>query len=158
MENKYYTPKIEQFVVGFKYELQDDKGSWLWSNAPQDKKLLEKLIKDGRCRALAMNANTKLSERPQSADKLIFIYEAIKNRKEIAAHIFNDVFCEFEDAFYKGKPYKNAMANFKKYMKLASENKGHRVVVLPAKNNGIVHGIKNLWSIEYCNTKLKSIK
>jgi len=53
MENKYYTPKLEQFVVGFKYELQDDNGDWLWSNAPQDKELLEKLIKDGRCRALA---------------------------------------------------------------------------------------------------------
>lgn len=86
-----------------------------------------------------------------STDKLIFLYKAIKNRKEIAAHIFNDVFCEFEDTFYKGKPYKNAMANFKKYMKLAAENKGHKIVVLSAKNNGIVHGIKNLWSIEYCN-------
>lgn len=86
-----------------------------------------------------------------STDKLLFLYQAIKHRKEIAAHIFNDVFCEFEDTFYKGKPYKNAMANFKKYMKLATENKGHRVVVLPARNNGIVHGIKNLWSIEYCN-------
>ena len=53
MENKYYTPKLEQFVVGFKYELQDDNGDWLWSNAPQDKELLEKCIKDGRCRALA---------------------------------------------------------------------------------------------------------
>jgi len=52
MENKYYTPKIEQFVVGFEYELQDDNGDWLWSNAPQDRKLLEKCIKDGRCRAL----------------------------------------------------------------------------------------------------------
>jgi len=58
MENKYYTPKIEQFVVGFKYELQDDKGSWLWSNAPQDKKLLEKLIKDGRCRCATTLKNS----------------------------------------------------------------------------------------------------
>lgn len=86
-----------------------------------------------------------------STDKLMFLYEAIKKRKEIAAHIFNDVFAEFEDTFYKGKPYKNAIVNFKKYMKLAAENKGHEVVVLPAKNNGIVHGIKNLWSIRYCN-------
>jgi hypothetical protein len=43
------------------------------------------------------------------------------------------------------------MANFKKYMKIAAKNKGHRVVILPAINNGIVHGIKNLWSVEYCN-------
>jgi nuclear transport factor 2 (NTF2) superfamily protein len=50
--SKYYTPKIEEFVVGFEYELQDDSGVWLWSNIPQDKKLLEKLIKDDRCRSL----------------------------------------------------------------------------------------------------------
>ena len=84
-----------------------------------------------------------------SSDKLMFIYQAIKSRREISAHIFNDVFCEFEDTFYKGKPYKNAMSNFKKYMKLAAENKGHNIVVLPARNNGIIHGIKNLWSINY---------
>lgn len=53
MDNKYYTPSIEQFVAGFKYELQDDNGNWLWSNTPQDKKLLKKFIKDGRCKALA---------------------------------------------------------------------------------------------------------
>tara|TARA_R110002020_G_C16289615_1_gene772328 strand:- start:2458 stop:2766 length:309 start_codon:yes stop_codon:yes gene_type:complete len=53
LKSKYYTPKIEQFVVGFEYEIQDDKGDWLWSNTPQDKKLLERCIKDGRCRALA---------------------------------------------------------------------------------------------------------
>tara|TARA_R110000772_G_scaffold230185_4_gene340964 strand:- start:661 stop:909 length:249 start_codon:yes stop_codon:yes gene_type:complete len=53
MENKYYTPKIEQFKVGFEYELQDDNGDWLWSNAPQDIELLKKCIKDKRCRALA---------------------------------------------------------------------------------------------------------
>ena len=52
MKNKYYIPKLKQFVVGFEYELQDDNGEWLWSNAPQDKKLLKKLIKDNRCRAL----------------------------------------------------------------------------------------------------------
>ncbi len=52
MENKYYTPKLEQFVIGFEYELQDDNGDWLWSNALQDKELLTKCIKDGRCRAL----------------------------------------------------------------------------------------------------------
>jgi hypothetical protein len=86
-----------------------------------------------------------------STDKLIFIYQAIKARREISAHIFNDVFCEFEETFYKEKSYKNAMSNFKKYMKLAAENKGHNIVVLPARNNGIIHGIKNLWSIEYCN-------
>ena len=59
MGNKYYIPKIEQLVVGFEYELQDDKGDWLWSNAPQDKKLLERCIKDGRCRALVRIINNK---------------------------------------------------------------------------------------------------
>jgi len=56
-QNKYYIPKIEQFVVGFEYELQDDNGDWLWNNSPQDKELIEKCIKDGRCRALAVNYN-----------------------------------------------------------------------------------------------------
>ena len=83
-------------------------------------------------------------------DKLIFIYEAMKERKEISAHIFNTVFCEFEELFYKNKPYKNAMANFKKYMRLAAENKGHEVAVLPVNyRENLLHGIRNIWTIKY---------
>lgn len=51
MESKYYTPTIEEFCVGFEYELLDDSDNWLWSNIPQDLELLKKCIKDKRCRA-----------------------------------------------------------------------------------------------------------
>jgi hypothetical protein len=85
-----------------------------------------------------------------STDKLIFFYDAFKSKREIAAHIFNDVFCEFEDKFMQGKPYKSVMANFKKYMKLAAENRGHEVVVLRVnKFETIVQGTRNLWSVQY---------
>ena len=77
------------------------------------------------------------------------MYKAIKERKEISAHIFNSVYCEFEEKFYGGKTYSVAIRNFKKYMKLSAENKGHEIVVLGCYNNGIVHGIRNLWSIRY---------
>ena len=85
-----------------------------------------------------------------SADKLIFFYNALKNKREISAHIFNDVFCEFEEIFYKGKPYKNAMNNFKKYMKIAAENKGHEIIIAKVnKYETVVHGLKNVWSVLY---------
>jgi hypothetical protein len=84
------------------------------------------------------------------ADKLIFFYTAFRQRREISAHIFNDVYCEFEEKFYQGKPFKTAMANFKKYMKLSAENRGHTVNVLPvSKYETVVHGLRNLWSVEY---------
>ena len=85
-----------------------------------------------------------------SADKLIFFYTTFKNKREISAHIFNDVFCEFEETFYKGKPYKNAMSNFKKYMKIAAENKGHAIIVSNVnKYETVVHGLKSVWSVLY---------
>lgn len=65
MKNKYYTPKIEQFVIGFEYELQDDNGDWMWSNAPQDIELLKKCIKDKKCRSLT---NEYLIEKETKAE------------------------------------------------------------------------------------------
>lgn len=57
MENKdkYYTPKIEQIVYGFHYELLTDDGDWVMSNVPQDTDLLNKMIKSKRCRAISPN-------------------------------------------------------------------------------------------------------
>ena len=64
--------------------------------------------------------------------------------------IFNDVFCEFEEIFYKGKSYKNAMNNFKKYMKIAAENKSHEIIIAKVnKYETVVHGLKNVWSVLY---------
>ena len=87
-----------------------------------------------------------------SADKLIFFYIKMRDKKEISAHIFNDVFSEFEERFYNGKSYKNAMSNFKKYMKIAAENRGHEIIVSKVnKYETVVHGLKNVWSVQYCH-------
>jgi uncharacterized protein YoaH (UPF0181 family) len=115
------------------------------------KKVTISLTHEQQEKACSLSKDLFTSGFSYNTDKLIFIYEAMNNRKEISTHIFNEVFCEFEDTFYKGKKYKNAIANFKKYIKIAAENKGHKIVVLEASNNGIVHGVKNLWSVEYCN-------
>ena len=48
MENKYYTPGVEEFHVGFEYELQADDELWYWSNVWQD--IILKCIEGGRCR------------------------------------------------------------------------------------------------------------
>ena len=42
------------------------------------------------------------------------------------------------------------MANFKKWMKIAAENKGHNIIILNVnKKENIIQGIKNVWSIHY---------
>jgi hypothetical protein len=85
-----------------------------------------------------------------SSDKIIFFYDAFNANREISAHIFNDVFSEFEERFYNGKSYKNAMLNFKKYMKMAAENRGHKIIVSRVnKYETVVHGVKNVWSVLY---------
>jgi hypothetical protein len=85
-----------------------------------------------------------------SSDKIIFFYDAFKANREISAHIFNDVFSEFEERFYSAKSYKNAMSNFKKYMKIAAENRGHEIIVGSVnKYETVVHGLKNVWSVLY---------
>lgn len=86
------------------------------------------------------------------ADKLIFFYESFKTKRAVSAHIFNDVFCEFEEKFYNGKSYKTAMANFKRYMKIAAENRGHEIVKIQVnKYETVVQGIRNVWSVLYCH-------
>jgi hypothetical protein len=52
-----------------------------------------------------------MNEKKTSTDKLIFFYKKINERKEISAHIFNDVFSEFEEIFYKNGKYKSTMDN-----------------------------------------------
>lgn len=47
-ENKYYTPQIEEFHVGFEYELKADDGGWCYSNVPQE--IVSRCINDNRCR------------------------------------------------------------------------------------------------------------
>ena len=85
-----------------------------------------------------------------SSDKIIFFYDVFKANREVSTHIFNDVFSEFEERFYNGKSYKNAMSNFKKYMKIAAENRGHEIIVVSVnKYETVVHGLKNVWSVLY---------
>lgn len=84
-----------------------------------------------------------------STDKLIFLYEAFNKNRIIEAHIFNDVFTEFQDKFYGGKKYRNAMSNFKKWIKVASENKGHEIIVIPERGTELIHGIRNVWIVKY---------
>ena len=87
-----------------------------------------------------------------STDRLIFFYRKMSEKREISAHIFNDVFSEFEETFCKGRKYKSAMVNFKKYMKIASENRGHEIIVSRVnKYETVVHGLKNVWSVQYCH-------
>jgi len=87
-----------------------------------------------------------------SSDKLIFFYKKMSEKREISAHIFNDVFSEFEETFYIGKEYKSAMANFKKYMKITAENRGHEIIVSKVhKYETVVQGLKNVWSVQYCH-------
>lgn len=91
-----------------------------------------------------------MNNKYNSTDKIIFFYNAIKNKREISAHIFNDVYCEFEEKFYKDKPYKNTITNFKKYMKIAADNMGHEIVVIKVnKHETVVQGIRNVWSVLY---------
>jgi hypothetical protein len=36
MENKYYTPAIEEFHVGFEYEWKNEDGNWIKENSPTE--------------------------------------------------------------------------------------------------------------------------
>ena len=87
----------------------------------------------------------------RSADKLIFFYEVFKNKRYIESQTFNDVFCEYEEKFHKKNKYKTTMADFKKYLKIATENRGHRIATHNATQFNGVHGLKSVWSVEYCH-------
>lgn len=82
-------------------------------------------------------------------DKLIFFYDVFKNKRHIETQIFNDVFCEYEEKFHKNNKYKTAMADFKKWLKVATENRAHRIVTHNATQNHIVHGLRSTWSVVY---------
>jgi hypothetical protein len=108
--------------------------------------LIEKLSTEAQNPAFLVGA---VSGRT-SSEKIIFFYDAFNGNREISAHILNDVFSEFEETFYKGKSYKNAMSNFKKYMKIAAENRGHKITINKVnKHETVVHGLKNVWSVLY---------
>lgn len=97
-----------------------------------------------------MNGYDFITDVSCSTDKLIFLYQAIKNRRHIAAFHWNDVFCEYCDLFYKNKPHNTALQNFKKWMKVAAENKGHKVVVgIADQIDRVDFGMRRIWSIEY---------
>lgn len=85
------------------------------------------------------------------AEKLIFFYDAFKNRLDIAGNIWNPVFMGFWDKFYKDeRSNKVVLANFKKYMKIAAENRGHSIVVGRVDQmDRHDFGVRNLWVVVY---------
>jgi len=85
-----------------------------------------------------------------STDKLIFFYDVFKNKRHIETQTFNAVFCEYEDKFHKNNKYKTAMADFKKYLKIAVENRCHKLVTHNATQFNGVHGLRSVWSVVYC--------
>lgn len=84
-----------------------------------------------------------------STNKLLFFYTVFKNKREIETQIFNGVFCEYEEKFHLKNTYKTAMADFKKYLKLATENKGHEITIHNATQFNGVHGLRTVWSVKY---------
>jgi len=106
--------------------------------------MIDRITEQPFCQARVSGSTT--------SDKLTFFYEKMNDKREISAHIFNHVFSEFEERFYSGKLYKNAMYNFKKYMKIAAENRGHEIIISKVnKYETVVHGLKNVWSVQYCH-------
>lgn len=90
--------------------------------------------------------------RNNPADKLIFFYRAFDRQELIEAQPYNPIFQAYDQTFYgnrKYRTYEALMRNFKKYMKLAAENRGHSVVVVPMYGDILLHGIRNMWMIKY---------
>jgi SUMO ligase MMS21 Smc5/6 complex component len=84
-----------------------------------------------------------------STIKLMFFYDVFKKKRDIETQIFNDVFCEYEEKFHLKNNYKTAMADFKKYLKLAAENKGYEITIHNATQFNAVHGLRTVWSVKY---------
>lgn len=95
------------------------------------------------------NDGLRLSFVGDTTDKLMFFYRAFKNKRDVTAQIFNDVFCEFEELFYPNGNYTATMANFKKYMEKAAKNRGYKVAKMPVRGNEVVHGMRTLWTVVY---------
>ena len=84
-------------------------------------------------------------------DKLIFFYDAFKKKRNIETQIFNDVFCEYEDKFHKNNKYKTAMTDFKKWLKIAVENRGYLIKTHNATQFNGVHRMRIVWVVDYCH-------
>ena len=50
MNNKYYTPTIEEFHVGFEYEMNYKDNEWSYEFTPYDFDLISDFIREGKCR------------------------------------------------------------------------------------------------------------
>lgn len=91
----------------------------------------------------------------KSVDKVAFLDMAIREKKDIAAFHFNDVWCDFADLFHKkstGKYNKHStiMADFKKHIQHAASKHGLSVAKLPVTpRDRITYGVRNIWSIKY---------
>jgi len=85
-----------------------------------------------------------------STDKIIFFKKQIKEKRNISAFHLNDVFCEFSDLFYKNKPYKTVMANFKKWMKYSADMNNLQIIKGRADYiDRIDFGVRTIWTILY---------
>lgn len=89
--------------------------------------------------------------------KMQFFDEAIRLKRHIAAFHFNDVFLEFADKFYFGKPHKVTIDNFKKWMKRAAVKHDLKIEIAKVDHvDRVDFGIRNIWSIpdtEYLTRK-----
>lgn len=84
------------------------------------------------------------------AEKALFFNQVVEQKRHIAAFHFNDVFCEFSDLFYKGKPYKTVMASFKKWMQYIADK--HGLSIIKSRTDYIDrhdYGMRVVWSIIY---------
>jgi len=82
-----------------------------------------------------------------SSNKTKFFDKAISRKREISAFHLNDVFCEFSDLFYKGLPYKNAMANFKIYMNHSAKKHSLKIYKMPVgQMDRSEYSIRSHWS------------
>ena len=92
--------------------------------------------------------NLHITHVSDSMAKMHFFDEAIKTKRHIATFHFNDVFLEFADKFYLGKPHKVTIANFKKWMQRSANHHGLKISVAKVDNvDRIDFGIRNIWCI-----------
>ena len=85
-----------------------------------------------------------------STDIIMYFDQCIRQKRDIAAFHFNDVFCEFEDLFYKDKSYKTAMASFKKWMRYSADK--HGLTIVKGKADHIDRhdfGVRVIWTMVY---------
>jgi len=135
MENKYYTPKIEEFCVGFEYEVNGLEG--IWDNGKEERKWVHTSIDDNIHQLFA--ETKRLKEEPQNIrvkyldkeDIESLGWECIKQHPGTTNFYFerNEYSLDFDPEFgdkwnlriYDGKDYENEFNYFSGIIKNKSE-------------------------------------